>query len=152
MKALPHYYENLKRYLRPESVLESDFKFAKDLGLHLKRLGFKRSNHIIFPDIPISFIAQLDNNLFTTGTGTELESGDFYAMSLDFGIEILNQLKGKIPPQAIDILLHRESGSRKNLKFSDGVFKVTVDCSIGEELQENSEEIFLPFIVNKIVC
>jgi hypothetical protein len=151
IQLLPQYLQELKRLLGPEHVLTYEFKLAKDLGLHLKRLGFHRFENIVFPDVPISYIAQLDNYLFTTGTGTELPGGDSYVMSLDFDLTALDQLKGKIPEKSFDILLHRKPAERSVVKFTNGSFLVNVDCHIGEELQENADEIFLPFIVNRFI-
>lgn len=151
MIELPRFYGELKKYLSPKNVLKADFRLAKDLGLHLRRLGFKGYSSIIFPDVPIAIIGQLDNNLFTTATGTNTEEGDSYAMSLDFNLEVLHQLKGKIPDSAMEILLQRDENSRKLVKFTDAVYKVNFDCCLGRELQENHDEIFLPFIVNRIV-
>jgi len=149
IQLLPQYLDSLKRILSPQNVLSYEFKLAKDLGLHLKRLGFNTFNHLIFPNVPITFIAQLDNDQFTTATGTKTEEGDSYCLSLDFGKDVAEQLKGKLPEKSLEILLSRTPGQRKVIKFTDGTFYVNVDCRVGEELQENKDEIFLPFIVNK---
>ncbi|WP_111498111.1 type I restriction enzyme HsdR N-terminal domain-containing protein [Marinobacter bohaiensis] len=151
MRSLAKYFDNLKKYVSPENVTKADFKLAKDFGLHLKRLGFHEFESLIFPNVPVGFIAQLDPDLFTTGSGIKSEEGDSYVMTFDFGEEILKQLKGKIPDQAIEMLLKREDGHRKNVQFSDGNFHVNIDCRVGHELQENSDEIFLPFIINRVL-
>lgn len=151
MRSLPKYFDSLKKYISPENVVNVDFKLAKDFGLHLKRLGFYEFESLVFPDVPIDFIAQLDPDLFETGAGIISEEGDSYVLSFDFGEEIVNQFKGKIPEQAIDILLKREIGLRKNVQFSEGSFSVSIDCRVGHELHENKDEIFLPFIINRIL-
>jgi hypothetical protein len=92
MRSIAKYFDNLKKYISPQNVLEADFKLAKDFGL-----------------------------------------------------------TGRIPDQTIDLLMKREEGHRKNVQFSDGVFRVNIDCRVGDELQENSDEIFLPFIINRIL-
>ncbi len=151
MKSLPVYFENLEKYLAPKNALNTEFKIAKDLGLHLKRLGFQDLNSIILPDVPIRFIAQLDPDMFTTATGTKIEGSDTYAMSLDFDEKILDQMSGKIPSQAIEMLKIRGKSERQAVQFPDGSYKLTLDCRVGVDLQENSDEIFLPFIVNRVL-
>lgn len=151
MELLSAYFENLAKYLAPSNALKIDFKLAKDLGLHLKRLGFQQFDSIIFPDVPIRFIGQLDPDMFTTASGTKIEGGDSYAMSLDFDESILNQMKGKIPSQAIEKLKIRDNLQRIVVNFSDGSYRLTLDCRVGVDLQENSDEIFLPFIVNRVL-
>jgi len=149
MHALPLYFENLKYLLEPARVLLAEFKLAKDLGLHLKRLGFQAVEHLIFPNVPINLIAQLDNNLFTAGTSTKLPNGDTYALSLDFDLNTFEQLKGKIPESAMNRLRLRDPGQRAAVNFVNASYLVNVDCRLGNDLAENSDEIFLPFIVNK---
>jgi hypothetical protein len=148
---LPQYFEELKRILGPENVLISEFKLAKDLGLHLKRLGFQNVEHLVFPSVPISFIAQLDGGLFTTGTSTQLPSGDSYILTLDFDLKTFEQLSGKIPENSMEILRRRTAEGRAIVRFTNGSCLVNVDCRVGENLQENKHEIFLPFIVNKFI-
>jgi len=47
--------------------------------------------------------------------------------------------------------LQRDENYRKEVRFIDAVYKVNLDCSLGSEIQENSDEFFIPFIVNRIV-
>jgi hypothetical protein len=151
LNSLPNYFESVVKYLAPRNALTNAFKLAKDLGLHVKRLGFHEFNNIIFSDIPISFIGQLDPDMFTTGTGTKIEDGETYAMSLDFDEGVLDQMKGKIPSQAIARLKIRDKLQRQVVEFSDGNYILTLDCRVGVDLQESSDEIFLPFIVNRVL-
>nr|WP_256833156.1 type I restriction enzyme HsdR N-terminal domain-containing protein [Pseudomonas oleovorans] len=151
IESLPVYFENLAKYLAPKNALNTEFKLVKDLGLHLKRLGFQEFNSIIFPDVPVGFIGQLDPDIFTTATGTKIEGGDTYAMSLDFDEKVLDQMRGKIPSQAIEMLKIRGKSERQAVHFPDGSYKLTLDCRVGVDLQENSDEIFLPFIINRVL-
>ncbi|EZH81887.1 restriction endonuclease [Ectopseudomonas composti] len=151
MEMLPSYFGSLEKYLAPSNALSTNFKLAKDLGLHLKRLGFQEFDSIIFPEVPICFIGQLNPDMFTTSTGTTIAGGDSYVMSLDFDESILNQMKGKIPDQAIEKLKIRDESARQIVNFVDGNYRVTLDCRVGIDLQENSDEIFLPFIVNRVL-
>ncbi|MBX8513902.1 type I restriction enzyme HsdR N-terminal domain-containing protein [Pseudomonas cichorii] len=148
MHLLPQYLDELDRILGPENSLTYEFKLAKDLGLHLKRLGFHEVEHLVFPDVPINSIAQLDNEMFTTGSSTKLPNGDTYVVSLDFGLDALAQLKNKIPKNAMDILLERRSDGRSVVQFKNASLFVMVDCRVGDKLEENSDEIFMPLIVN----
>lgn len=151
MELLPSYFANLTKYLAPINALNTDFKLAKDLGLHLKRLGFQELNSIIFPEIPVSFIGQVAPDMFTMATGTKIDGSDIYAMSLDFDEKILDQMKGKIPNQAIELLKTSNQSQRKVVKFVNGSYKLTLDCRVGINIQENSNEIFLPFIINRVL-
>ncbi|MFZ4402111.1 MAG: hypothetical protein ACOYO1_18925 [Bacteroidales bacterium] len=72
LKAIPLYWENLKKYIAPDRIFaDYHFNLAKDLGLHLKRLGFDKCKSLVFPNVPISFIGQLDHDLFSLSGGIE---------------------------------------------------------------------------------
>ncbi len=151
IQALPVYWESLKRFVSPEKVFANNhFKLAKDLGLHLKRLGYESFESLIFPDVPITHIGQLDHDMFSLSGAVKIEE-DRYAVTFDFGQDIFEQLHDKISKKAVEILSHRESGNRRIVNFADTVYKVTIDSRIGKELQENKEEIFLPLIINRII-
>jgi hypothetical protein len=152
LKGLALYWENLKKILSPENVLsENNLKLKKDLGLHLKRLGFYDFKSLVFPDVLITFIAQLDPDMFTFSVGGAKINDDTYVASFDFDANVLNQMKGKIPEEAIEKLLIKDDNGRKVMKFPDAAYIVNVDCRIGEKLEENDNEIFQPLIINQIL-
>lgn len=151
IQALPVYWETLKKYVSPEKVFtENHFKLAKDFGLHLKRLGYDGFESLIIPDVPVTQIAQLNPKMFTLSGGIKTEE-DRYVVTFDFGQEVFEQLHGKIPDKAFELLSKQDSNKRQVVNFADTVYKITIDCRIGKELQENEVEIFLPFIINRII-
>jgi hypothetical protein len=151
VQAIPLYWENLKKYLTPENVFANNhFKLAKDLGLHLKRLGFDIFESLIFSDVPITYIGQLDPDMFSFSCGIN-ENEARYAVTFDFGYDVLNQLVGKIPDEAIEKLLLRNPNFRQSVSFADKAYFVTTECKIGMKLEENEDEIFLPLWINRLI-
>jgi hypothetical protein len=151
IKALPLYWSNLKGVLAPENVFEpSNLEIKKDLGLHLKRLGFDSFESLIFPKVPITHIGQMDPDFYTLG-GAVIVDGVIYVVSFDFGESVFKQLYGNIPNAGYDILCKREVGKRFEVKFAEEVFFINVDCKIGENLEENDKEIFLPMWINRLL-
>lgn len=151
IKAIPLYWENLGQYLQPKNVIkDAPFTYAKDLGLHLKRLGFDSFDSLVFPNVPITHIGQLDPDLFSL-SGCVNEDGSRYVVTFDFGYEVLYQLKGKIPDEAFKLLKSRNPNSRQVVKFGDRAYLVNIDCKIGSTLEENENEIFLPLRVNRMI-
>lgn len=104
MRALPSFWDNLVRLLGPNNVLDYDFGLKKDFGLHLKRLGFDEFPSLIFPDVPIAYIAKIADDQYTFGSGLKIEGGDIYVVTFDFNSDVMEQLHGKIPEEAIQIL------------------------------------------------
>ena len=152
MRSLPLYWESLKQILTPQNVLLKDnLKFAKDLGLHLKRLGFDKFQSMIFPQVPVTNITQLNGNMFTINAGTVTIEDERYCATFDFSVEILEQFIGKIPNEAFDKLLTRNPNGRNAIRFADAAYFVNLDCVVGENLEENEKEIFLPLIINKVL-
>lgn len=149
--AIPRHWEDLKRFVSPETVFASDhFVLAKDLGLHLKRLGFDSFDNLIFPQVPITEIGQLDPDMFSFSASLKDENGR-YVVTFDFGYEVLQQLVDKIPLQAMELLTKRNEGFRQAVRFGDRAFLVNIDCKVGSTLEENREEIFLPLKINRII-
>lgn len=150
LKAIPLYWQNLKKFLSPEKVFDAgQLIYAKDLGLHLKRLGFDNFDSLIFPDVPISHIGQLDDNMFSL-SGCVVLDDTRYVVTFDFDNDVFGQLTGRVPDEAIQKLSQRGS-ERRAVEFGDSVFPVTIDCKIGDKLEENDKEIFLPLRINKII-
>ncbi len=150
-KAIPLYWDNLGQFLQPQNVLkESSFVYAKDLGLHLKRLGFDSFDSLIFPNVPITHIGQLDPDSFSLSACIN-EDGSRYVVTFDFGYEAFHPLKGKIPDEAFKSLESRNPNSRQVVKFGDKTYLVNIDCRIGRTLEENDKEVFLPMWINRIV-
>lgn len=151
VKALPLYWETLRQFLTPEYVFtKNPLKYCKDLGLHLKRLGFDSFESLIFPNVPITNIGQMDPDFFSI-SGTVVDNGEKYVVTFDFGADVFEQLKGKIPDNAIKILSIRKPDSRQAVKFGDRAFIVNIECKIGSKLEENEKEIFLPLWINAIL-
>jgi len=151
MKELPIYWETLKQLLAPNNILVNDpLILKKDLGLRLKRLGFDSFESLIFPRVPIVTLTQMDPNFFSFSGTLNIEDEKLVA-TFDFGIDVLNQLKGKIPTQAIKILSERNSEKRAQVMFPDEAYFISIDCKISDKLEETDNEIFMPLWINSII-
>lgn len=151
MRLLASYWENLVKLIGPQNVLNADISWKKDFGLHLKRLGFHEFKSLIFPDVPIAFIGHIGDDLYTFGSSTKMDDDDTYVVSFDFNTEVMRQLRGRIPDKAYDILIQPLGDELRQVNFVDTLFRVTVDCRVGDKLEENENEIFLPLRINKIL-
>jgi hypothetical protein len=151
MNLIASYWENLNFLLSPQNVIkESPFILAKDWGLHLKRLGFDSFDSLVFPNVPVISIGQLDPDKYSL-SGCINDDGNRYVVTFDFGLEVFNQFIGKIPDNAINILKNRALGKRQVVNFADRVYFINIDCKVGDILEENENEIFLPFWINRII-
>ena len=152
MQALPLYWENMKAILAPENIFsKSSLDYKKDLGLHLKRLGFDKSTILFFPQIPITNLSQLDNDMFTINVGGAKLNNTTYVATFDFHLDVFKQLKGKIPDDGFEMLLTRKKEKRLSLQFPDRAYMVNIECEIGQTLAENDKEIFLPLKLTRIL-
>ena len=98
--------------MAPANIFSANhFKPAKDLGLHLKRLGFADFESLIFPNVPIAHIGQLNPDMFTISGGIKVDD-DRYVVTFDFGNEVFQQLIGKIPMKQLKSYL-------KEMKITD---------------------------------
>lgn len=151
IKLLPSYWEQLNHLLSPENIYKNSNRgLSKDFGLHLKRLGFDTSEGLIFFDVPIAFIAKLNNDLYTFASNVRLDE-NLYCVSYDFDDKVLLQLQGEIPDKAMSILKQPLDGVIKNVQFGDALYRVNIECSLVGKIQENDEEIFLPLTIKRII-
>lgn len=149
--AIPRYWEPLKSLLAPENVFRENYnKVSKDLGLHLKRLGFDSFDTLIFRDVPVAEIGQLDPNMFCI-SGAVKDNDENFVVTFDFDQNVFDQLRGKIPDDAFDKLNVRPKNSRTILRFADRTYFLNINCKIGKTLEENEMEIFLPLTVNEFM-
>jgi hypothetical protein len=150
LRALSNYWENLCALLGPDRVLESNFSIKKDFGLHLKRLGFDEFGHLYFMDVPMRFVGKLSDDRYTFASGLNIE-GETYAVSFDFDSEVREQLAGRLTSETMYLLREPITDSSRLLEFVDVTYFLHVDCRVGDKLEENDDEIFLPLWINRIV-
>jgi len=151
LQAISLYWGDLQRILKPETIFNNEQqKLAKDLGLHLKRLGFDQFENIFFPAVPLTNIGQIDPEMYST-SGCVTNDGEKYVVTFDFDALTFQQLKGRIPDVAFNDLSKREPGPRKSIAFPNRAFVVHIDCRVGDKLEENADEIFQPLIVNRFI-
>jgi hypothetical protein len=151
IREIPACWGELTKMLSPETVLSYEYRLAKDFGLHLKRLGFDTFESLVFPNVPIPQIAKFSDDHYTTASGINLGEDGQYCVSFDFNHQVMEQLKGKIPDEAYEILMKPIVDTIQQVRFSDRVFFVNIDCKVGSNLEENDSEIFLPLWINKIL-
>ncbi len=144
-------WDNILALIGPHRVLDYDYYLKKDLGLHLKRLGFDTFDSLIFPMVPIMSIGRINNDLFSFSAGVVLGVEETYVATFDFDEARFKQFEGWIPQRAFDLLSQPITDSMTQVRFVDVVYRVSVDCVVGTELQENEDEIFLPLMVNQLL-
>lgn len=151
LQSISLYWGDLQRILKPDTIFNNDNqKLSKDLGLHLKRLGFDQFESMFFPGVPLTNIGQLDPDMFST-SGSVINDGEKYVVTFDFDALTFQQLKGRIPDAAFNELSKRDPGPRKSFAFPNKAFVVNIDCHVGDKLEENADEIFQPLIVNRFI-
>jgi hypothetical protein len=146
---LYQYWNDLKSRLEPQRVFITDHSFKKDLGLHMKRLGFNQFDSIIFPHVMPLFVAKINDDLFTVAASAKLEN-DTYVASFDFNLEVAKQLKGIIPEKGFQILMEPIKNEIRQLQFDKAIY-LNIDAFVGEKLEENDKEIFLPLVIKKFL-
>lgn len=147
---LSSYWDELKNLLSPENLMTNNRKaLAKDYGLHLKRLGFDKLR-LYYYEIPVDSIAKMNDDLYTFAIGIG-KGEDSYCVSFDFTHEVFLKLKGKILDEAYEKLKKPlQNNTMLNLQFQDMRFFINVCCRVGNNIQENDKELFLPLIVTEI--
>jgi hypothetical protein len=81
----------------------------------------------------------------------KVDDGDSYVVTYDFNSEVMQQLRSKIPEKAFQILSQPFGDEIRQVNFADVVYRVTIDCRVGDKLEENEDEIFLPLRISRIL-
>lgn len=143
-------WEELKALLSPKTLEKNkQRKLAKDLGLHIKRLGFNSNIEMFFYDLPLDHIAKLENDLYTTSLSITIDDNN-YCVSFDFDHKTAMQLEGKIPHNALGLLLRPLTDAIRKIEFENRIVRINVKCVLSGELVENDDEIFLPLRLHNI--
>ena len=148
---LPNAWANLRQLLPPENVMKYHHSLANDFGFHLKRLKFDEFESLVFPDVPIVYICKYSEELFTFASGVRPAGGADYCVSFDFNASVFEQLEGSIPSNVMQLLRKPTNEGPTVVRFADAIYRVDVDCKVGQTIHENEDEIFLPLWINRIL-
>mgnify|MGYP003448127650 CR=1 FL=1 len=89
-----------------------------------------------------SNITKINNDLYTFASSTKIEENS-YCISFDFNHNVLLQLQNEIPDEALIILKEPLNGAMKEIRFSDALYYVSLECSLDGKMEENEKEIFI---------
>lgn len=152
LRAVDLYSSMLKELLSPTNVFTyPDKALIKDLGLHIKRLGFKSSDAIlIIGSNPLSIIKYNDNLFsYSAPVGDEKTA---YLGTYDFDLEIANQLRPIMGER--DFIQVMQPTNGRQLQFNlDRKLNLNIRIALpeNENLIENEDEIYLPLSIKEFV-
>lgn len=149
MEEINHYLPKLRKLLHPDSLAHPELlEYKLDYGLfllkHGKRPGFIFHAHKVHTNI----ISKISNTHFTTSTVVSFGQHEFL-VSFDFEQRLLSELLRCLShslAKRVTIALERQPFQicLEKEEFLFGVASV-----LGNEIQENKEEQYLPFIVKE---
>nr|WP_233166028.1 type I restriction enzyme HsdR N-terminal domain-containing protein [Pedobacter sp. ASV12] len=150
--AIDLYRSMLKELISPSKVFDyPDERLSKDFGLHIKRLGFKKTDPILLIDINPLTIVKYNDNLFSFSAPVGDETSR-YLGTFDFDLEVAKQLRPIIGDDYFIQLMQPVNG--KQLHFNlDKKLNLNLKISLPEkeDLFENEREIYLPLSIRQFV-
>lgn len=152
LRAVDLYRNMLKELLSPTNVFTyPDEALSKDLGLHIKRLGFKYFDTILIIGSNPIFIMKYDDNLFSYSApiGDEKTA---YLGTFDFDLEVAKQLRPIVGEKDFIQLMQPTNG--RQLRFNlDRKINLNIRIALPEKenLIENDREIYLPLSIKEFV-
>jgi len=150
LKAIDLYRSMLKELINPLNVfVYPDEKLSKDLGLHIKRLGFKDSDSFVILGSNPLIIVKYDDDLFSFSAPVGDEATT-YLGTFDFNFEIAQQLRPSIGEAGFMQLMQPTNG--RQLQFNLGrELNLNIRAALPEKenLIENDQEIFLPLLIKE---
>ncbi len=140
----------IKELLSPETVFKDhQFKPAKDLGLHFKRLGLKQFESIILLQLQLLVLIKYDDNLYSFSSPIAQDAYT-YMGTFDFDDNTVGQLEPLLGSKKMEIIKRRVID--KWVQFHlDEVLLINCRVTLPEtdNLIENDKEIFLPLRVTE---
>jgi hypothetical protein len=152
LRAIDLYRSMLKKLLSPTNVFAyPDETLSKDLGLHIKRIGFKSSDTILIIGSSPLFFMKYDDNLFSYSApiGDEKTA---YLGTFDFDLEVAKQLRPIVGERDFIQLMQPTAG--RQLRFNlDRKLNLNIRIALPEKdnLIENDREIYLPLSIKEFV-
>lgn len=152
LRAIDLYRGMLKELLGPTKVFTyPDETLSKDLGLHIKRLGFKNSDTILIIGSNPLFIIKYDDNLFSYSSPVG-DGKAAYLGTYDFDLEVAKQLRPILGERNFIQLMQPTNG--RQLRFNlDRKLNLNIRIALPEQenLIENDKEIYLPLSIKEFV-
>ncbi len=149
---VPQHEEEVVRHLSPLALHDAiDGKFAKDFGLHLKRLGVPGDMDVLLPFVGVFRVGRVADELYTIMANCTSEEEE-YAASFDFGAGLVPELLSQLPSDTAMKLgnaLRKDWPSLISISSPGGMLAVNILARVGSELIENDDEIYCPLVVRE---
>lgn len=152
LRAIDLYRSLLKELLSPVKVFTyPDEALSKDLGLHIKRLGFKSSDTILIIGSNPLFLMKYDDNLFSFSYPVDDEKTK-YLGTYDFDLEVAKQLRPIVGERDFIQLMQPTNGRQLRFNF-DRKLNLSIRIALPEQenLIENDKEIYLPLSLKEFI-
>jgi len=152
LRAIDLYRGMLKELLAPTNVFTyPDETLSKDLGLHIKRLGFSNSDTILIIGSSPLFIIKYDDNLFSYSApiGDEKTA---YLGTFDFDLNVAQQLRPILGEKNFIQLMQPTNGRQLHFNLDRKLnLNIRIALPEKENLIENDKEIYLPLLIKEFV-
>lgn len=148
LRAVDQYKDFIKEILGPSKVFHPrEVQFRKDLGLHVKRLGFKPTERILILYVKPPFIVKYTDNLFSFPSPVGVDE-QAYMGSFDFDKVTAQKLKPILGESSFAALMQPVKDSMLKFHFGEHFYlNVSVSLPEKEELMESDKEIYLPLTI-----
>lgn len=152
LKAIDLFRNMLKELIAPVNVFTyPDEGLKKDLGLHIKRLGFNSSDSILMININPLTIIKYKDDLFSFSAPVGDEETVFMG-TFDFNLEVAQQLKPILGEHNFFHLMQPTKGRQLQFNLGEQLnINMKVSLPSNDNLIENEKEIYLPLIIKEFI-
>lgn len=141
----------LKKILNPDILAHHEVvEYKPDCGMYFLKMGKKPGLLYILYMVHTNTIAQVSRDKYTTSTVVTFGSQEFLA-TFDFDEKQLEALLGLLPTQHAEKIKNALSRQPFQIHTENEEFLFGVVSELGNEIQENNEEQYVPFIVKEII-
>ena len=148
--SLAVYWFELCRTLTPNRVFATASSAARDLGVHLLRLGFSSRDRFVFQNVPLYGLNRLSPRRFSFTTVISAPEEEAYLATFELGLHELEQLEDQLAPFRIAQFRKPSNRYLRNSNFVRTNCQVDLKCHLSGEPEENGGEVFLPLLIDQI--
>lgn len=151
IERIDEYISILKKIVHPDILAHHEVvDYKPDCGMYFLKMGKKPGFLYILYMVHTNTIAQVSKDKYTTSTVVTFGDQEFLA-TFDFDSTHLEILLRLLPNQQAEKVKNALSCQPFQIHTEKEEFLFGVVSELGNKIQENNEEQYVPFVVNEII-
>lgn len=151
VKSIHVFWDELCACLAPARILGNAPSPARDLGLHLLRLGFGQQNRFQFQNVLVSSLIRHSSQRFGFTAQMTEEACPPVIGTFELGAQLLDQWEERFPGVDLSPLRKRSTRVALPVVCTGLESHIQFECRLSSNPEENQDEVFLPLLIDRLM-